>query len=114
MSTSAGMTGTVSQMVRKLIIGDPRSKAIKVRSESPAERSVYGTHIAVVLSLVLSLAAVVILSKNHLTNPWVDVAAFAIPMPIALYFRNGIVLLGVFAYVAALVVALGAAVLFGI
>ena len=37
-----------------------------------------------------------------------------VPMPIALYFRSRIVLLGVFTYVAALIVALGVTVLFGI
>ena len=75
----------------------------------------YSVHIAIVLSLVFSFTAVAILSKKHLTNQlWAGVAAFAVPMPIALYFRNRIVLLGVFTYVAALIVALVAAVLFGI
>ena len=56
-----------------------------------------------------------ILSKKHLTNQlWAGVAAFAVPMPIALCFRNRIVRLGVFTYVTALIVALVAAVLFGI
>jgi len=40
-------------------------------------------------------------------------AAFAVPIPIALYFKNRIVLLGAFAYAAALILILGAAVLFG-
>jgi hypothetical protein len=35
-------------------------------------------------------------------------------MPIALYFRNRIVLLGFFTYVAALIIALTAAIVFGI
>ena len=75
----------------------------------------YSVHLAIVLSLVCSLTAVVILSKQHLTNQlWVGVAAFAVPMPIALYFRNRIALLGVFAYVVVLIVALVTAVLFGI
>jgi hypothetical protein len=64
---------------------------------------------------MLSLAAVAILSKQHLTNqPWSDITAFALPLPIALYFRKRIVLFGVFAYVAVLIVALVAAILFGI
>ena len=49
----------------------------------------YSVHIAIVLSLVFSFTAVAILSKKHLTNQlWAGVAAFAVPMPIALYFRN--------------------------
>ena len=80
-----------------------------------AELDRYSVHIAIVLSLVFSFTAFVIFSKKHLTNQlWAGVAAFAVPIPIALYFRNRIVLLGVFTYVAALIVALVAAVLFGI
>ena len=82
--------------------------------QEAAEVRRYSTHIAVVLSLIFSLAAVVILSKNHLTNLWIDVAVFAGPIPIALYFKNQIVRLGVFAYIAALVLALSAAVAFGV
>jgi hypothetical protein len=75
----------------------------------------YSIHIAVVLSLVFSLMAVAILSKKHLTNyVWAEVAAFVVPMPVALYFRNRIVMLGVFTYIAALGIALIAAVLFGV
>jgi hypothetical protein len=44
----------------------------------------------------------------------VVLAAFAVPIPIALYFKKRIVLLGGFAYVAALILILEAAVLFGI
>ena len=80
-----------------------------------AELGRYSIHIAVALSLVCSLAAVAIISKKNLTNYlWADLAAFAIPLPIALYFRNQIVFLGTFVYVVVLVVALGAAILFGI
>jgi hypothetical protein len=44
----------------------------------------------------------------HFTNQlWAHVAIFAIPMPIALYLRNWIAVLGVFTYVAAVIVALG-------
>ena len=75
----------------------------------------YSSHVSVVLSLVFSLAAVAIISKKHFTNyHWLDVAAFAVPMPIALYFKNRIALLGVFTYLAAVTLALLAAVLFGI
>jgi len=80
-----------------------------------AELGRYSIHIAVVLSLVFSLAAVAIISKKHFTNYlWVDVAVFVVPIPIALYFKNRIALLGVFTYAAFVILALGAAVLFGI
>jgi len=82
--------------------------------EEAAELSSYSIHMAVVLSLVFSLTAVVITSKTHLTNYlWVDAAAFAVPIPIALYFRKRLVLLGAVAYAAALIMFLGAAVMFG-
>ena len=49
----------------------------------------YSVHMSLILSVVVSLAAIAILSKRHLTDYlWVHVAAFVIPMPIALYFRN--------------------------
>jgi hypothetical protein len=71
--------------------------------------------VSIVLSVVCSLAAVVILSKRHVTDYlWIDFAAFAVPIPIALYFKKQIGLLGVYTYVAVLVLALGAAILFGI
>ena len=83
--------------------------------QEAAELGSYSIHMAVVLSLIFSLTAVVIISKTHLTNNlWVDAAAFAVPIPIALYFKKRIVLLGAFAYAAALILFLGAAVLFGI
>jgi hypothetical protein len=75
----------------------------------------YGIYVAIALSLICSLAAVAIISKRNLTNYlWVDLAAFAVPIPIALYFKNRIVLLGAFTYVAALILALSAALVFGI
>ena len=80
-----------------------------------AELGRYSIHIAVALSVVCSLAAVAIISKKNLTNYlWADLAAFAIPLPIALYFRNQIVYLGAFVYVVVLMLALAAAVVFGI
>jgi len=75
----------------------------------------YSVHIAISLSLVFSLTAIALLSKQNLTHElWADAAAVAIPMPIALYFRSRIVLLGVFTHVVFLIVTLGAAVLFGV
>jgi len=72
-------------------------------------------HFVVVLSLVLSLAIVAISSKHYVLNSlWFDVAAFAVPIPIVLYFENRIVRFGVFTSVAAIVLPLSAAVLFGI
>jgi hypothetical protein len=83
--------------------------------QEAAELGSYSIHMAIVLSLTFSLAAVVIISRTHLTNNlWADAAAFAVPIPIALYFKKRIVLLGAFTYAAALVLFLGAAVLFGI
>jgi hypothetical protein len=49
----------------------------------------YSVHVAISLSLVSSLTAIAILSKQHLTHPlWADAAAIAVPMPIALHFRS--------------------------
>ena len=79
------------------------------------ERDHYSIYISVALSLVLSLAAVAIISKNPATNDlWVDAAVFLLPIPIALYFRKRIVLLGEFSLAAALILTLAAAVLFAI
>jgi len=74
----------------------------------------YRVHVAIVLSLVFSLTAVVILSKTYRTYFWVNFATFVVPLPIALYFRKRIVDLGVLTYVAALIIPLVAAILFGI
>jgi len=84
------------------------------RHRSPPNLASTG-HFAIVLSLVLSLAIVAISSKHHVLNSlWFDVAAFAVPIPIVLYFENRIVRFGVFTSVAAIVLPLSAAVLFGI
>ena len=84
-------------------------------NEETAELKRYGVHIAVVSSVVFSFTAVAILSKHHLTHQLsACVLACALPLPIALYFRNRIVLLGTFTYVAALILALIAAIVFGI
>jgi hypothetical protein len=83
--------------------------------EEAAELARDSVHLAIVLAIVASFTAVVILSKQHLTHQlWACVVAVAVPMPIALYLRRRIVLLGVFAYAAALVIALIAMILFGL
>jgi hypothetical protein len=97
---------------RPIILSKDEVERIK---RDAADLGRYSIHIAIVLSLMFSLTAVAILSKKHLTNYlWAEVPAFVVPMPVALYFRNRIVLLGVFTYIAALAVALIAAVLFGV
>ena len=94
---------------------DHREEQVERLKEEAAELRRYSVHIAVVLSVVFSFTAVAILSKRHLTHQLLAcVLACAVPLPIALYFRNRIVLLGFFTYVAALVIALIAAILFGI
>jgi hypothetical protein len=75
----------------------------------------YSIHVAVALSLICSLVAVAIISKKNPTNYLLaDLAAFAIPIPIALYFRQQIVWFGAALYVGVLILALAAAVMFGI
>ena len=84
------------------------------QNRETAELGPHGGH-AVVLSLVVSLAAVAIISKAHLVGAlWVDVAAFVVPMPIALYFENRIVRLGIVPFLVAIALPLSAAILFGI
>jgi hypothetical protein len=79
------------------------------------EASELAVRTSVVLSLVVSLAAMAILSKRHLTSYlWVSVAALTAPLFLALHFKHRIVSVGAFAYVAALIVVLGAGVLFGL
>jgi Flp pilus assembly protein protease CpaA len=49
----------------------------------------YSNHLAVVSSLVISLAIVAISSKNHGVNSlWFVVAAFGLPIPIVLYLET--------------------------
>lgn len=75
----------------------------------------YSIRLWVVLSLILSLAGIVILSKNRLVeHRWVYAAVLLVPMSFTLYFRNRIVLFGPFIYVGALIAMLGAAVYFGL
>lgn len=88
---------------------------VRRRKWDPADLSPYSDHFAVVLSLIFSLAAVAIISKNHFVNSlWVSVAALVVPIPIALYLESRIVRFGALTCVAAIVLALSAAVLFGI
>ncbi len=92
----------------------PKNEVERLKEEA-AELGRYSVHIVIVLSLVFSLMAVAILSKRQLTHEFsACVVAFVVPMPIALYFRNRIVLFGVFTYIVVLVVALIAVILFGI
>ncbi len=96
-----------------------RHEAITNKVEQLKQEAVelgrYSIHVAVALSLICSLVAVAIISKKNLTNSlWADAAAFAFPIPIALYFRKQIVWCGAAFYVTALIVALAAALLFGI
>ena len=87
----------------------------RVQQEEAAELNQYSLRLWVVLSLVLSLATVVILSKNQLVHHrWVYMAVLIVPMALTLYFRSRIVLFGPFVYVGALLAMLGAAVFFGI
>jgi hypothetical protein len=87
---------------------------VERRSRETATLGPHGGH-AVVLSLVVSLGAVAIISKTHLVNSlWVDAAAFVVPIPIALYFENRILRLGIGSFLVAIALPLGAAVLFGI
>jgi hypothetical protein len=80
-----------------------------------AELGRYSIYTAVALSLICSLVALAIISKNHLANDlWGYVAILAVPIPISLYFRDRIILFGNAAYVIGLLLALGAAVVFGI
>jgi hypothetical protein len=75
----------------------------------------YSIRLWVVLSLVLTLAAMVILSKRQFFGyRWIYMTALVVPLAFTLYFRNRIVLFGPFAYVAALVGMLAAGVYFGI
>jgi hypothetical protein len=70
---------------------------------------------SIVLSLILSLAAAAILSKHQLTRYlWIDVAALVVPLVLTTCFKDRIVLLGPYVYMAALSVILGSAVVFGL
>ena len=78
-----------------------------------ADLSRYSSNMSVVLAVILSLTAVAITSKQLTNHFWLDVAAFAIPIPVALYFKRSIGRLGAFVFSAVLILALAAAVVFG-
>lgn len=74
----------------------------------------YSFRLWVVLSLILSLAVIVILSKrNVVEHRLAYAAAVVLPLSFTLYFKNRIVRFGPFVYVAALLLMLSAAVYFG-
>lgn len=77
-----------------------------------SDLNVYDVRVGVVLALLISLAAIAILSK-HVVNRWLFVPALTIPIGLAVYFRSRMVLLGPLVYAAALLGILGMAILFG-
>jgi hypothetical protein len=83
------------------------------RLKEMAESNRFTNRIGVVLSLIMSLTAVAILSRNHVTNLLVYLPALAIPISLSLCFKHRIVQLGGLAYSAVLIVILGVAILFG-
>jgi bacteriorhodopsin len=92
-----------------------RTEVQRVSEEKTTEFKRYSLRLWVVLSLILSLSAIVILSKNRLvTHRWVYLAAITVPIIFTLVFRNRIVRFGPFVYVGLLLVMLGGAVLFGL
>ena len=75
----------------------------------------YSNNLAVVSSLVISLAIVAISSKNQgVISLWFVVAAFALPIPIVLYLETRLGGFGTVTGCAAIVLPLAAAILFGI
>jgi hypothetical protein len=86
----------------------------RVRQEA-VEFKHYSIRLWIVLSLILSLASMVILSKRQLLDHRaLYAAALVVPIAFTLYFRSRIVRVGPFVYVATLVGMLAAAVFFGI
>jgi FtsH-binding integral membrane protein len=83
-----------------------KREAAEIRRESVS--------MAFVLSVTMALASVAIVSRNpHTGDPWIELAACAAPIILGFYFRKRIGQLGSFAYAAALVLVLSAALLFG-
>jgi hypothetical protein len=71
--------------------------------------------VAIVLALVVSLAALAIVSKKQLApHFWITAVAFLAPMPVALLFRKQIASVAVWLYIVAVLLLLVSAVLFGI
>jgi hypothetical protein len=88
---------------------------VEVLKRRAVEFNHYSIRLWIVLSLILSLAAIFVLSKKPiLDHRAIYAAALIVPITFTLYFRNQIVRVGPFAYVAALVGMLVAAVWFGI
>jgi hypothetical protein len=85
------------------------------RRKQDRVKFVFSSNLAVVPSLVTSLAIVAISSKNHaVDSPWFVVAAFALPIPIVLYLENRFGGFGIVTCCAAIVLPLAAAIVFGI
>jgi hypothetical protein len=71
--------------------------------------------VAIVLALIVSLAALAIGSKKHVApHFWITAVASLAPIPIALLFRKRIASVAVWLYIAAVLLLLVSAVLFGI
>jgi hypothetical protein len=80
--------------------------------QEAAEFNLYSVRVGMALSLVVSLGAMAILSKN-LVSHWLFLPALTVPVSLALYFRSRMAVLGPFMYAAALIVILTLAILFG-
>ena len=71
--------------------------------------------VAIVLALLVSLAALAIVSKKQVEPRfWITAVAFLAPMPIALLFRKKIASVALWLYIAAVLLLLVSAVLFGV
>jgi hypothetical protein len=114
-SSSSHLNMSVSPLFSRRAIALEHRRAVRINKNLPLPDLASSGHFVVALSLVLSLAIIAIGSKHHVSNSlWFDVAAVAVPIPIVLYFENQIVRFGIFTCVAAIVLPLTAAVLFGI
>ena len=80
--------------------------------QEASEFNLYSVRVGMALSLVVSLGAMAILSKN-LVSHWLFLPALTVPVSLALYFRSRMAVLGPFMYAAALIVILTLAILFG-
>ena len=96
-------------------MNQPYAEVHLSRQQTANEFNRYSLRLWAVLSLILSLSAIVILTKNRLVNHrWVYGVALVVPISFTLYFRNRIVRFGPFIYVGVLLVMLSAAILFGL
>jgi hypothetical protein len=81
--------------------------------EKSVELRHQGFYVGLVSSLIVSLAAVAVISRNHPANRFeLYAAAFALPIPIALSIRDRSLLPGASACFAALMLFLAVAVIF--